>query len=90
VSHVENAVLLRNLKELFLGFIQDRVFRIFPWYVPLIEKAVLAELWTISRKHNARNLSLYQGEPEDSGILIVSAQPLAEIFCTARLQTNGA
>jgi len=81
VSHVENAVLLRNLKELFLGFIQDRVFRIFPWYVPLIEKAVLAEPMEPLAANTMRGISLYIREsPEDSGILIVSAQPLAEIF----------
>jgi hypothetical protein len=81
VSQVEGATLLRNLKELFLGFIEDRVYRIFPWYVPLIEKAALAEpieLLTISAM---RNIPLYLREsPEDGGILIVSTQPLDEIF----------
>src|SRR5579862_9716467 len=41
ISRTESAALLRYLKELFLGFIEDRIFRIFPWYVPLIERAVL-------------------------------------------------
>ncbi len=81
VSHVESAVLLRDLKGLFLGFIQDRVFRIFPWYVPLIEKAALAESMEPFTASVLRGISLYIREsPEDGGILIVSAQPLAEIF----------
>ena len=80
VSHVECAVLLRDLKELFLEFIQDRVFRIFPWYVPLIEKAVLAESMQPFTASVLRGISLYIREsPEDRGILIVSALPLAEI-----------
>jgi hypothetical protein len=81
VSHVESAVLLRDLKGLFLGFIQDRVFRIFPWYVPLIERAALAESMEPFTASVLRGISLYIREsPEDDGILIVSAQPLAEIF----------
>ena len=81
VSRVESAVLLRDMKELFLGFIEDRVFRIFPWYVPLIEKAVLGEPMESFIASALRGISLYIREsPEDGGILIVSAQPLAEIF----------
>jgi hypothetical protein len=81
VSHVESAVLLRDLKEFFLGFIQDRVFRIFPWYVPLIEKAMLAESMGPFTASVLRGMPLYIREsPEDGGILIVSAQPLAEMF----------
>jgi hypothetical protein len=81
VSHVESTVLLRGLKELFLGFIQDRVFRIFPWYVPLIEQAALGESMEPFTTSLLSGISLYIREsPEDGGILIVSAQPLAEIF----------
>jgi hypothetical protein len=81
VSHVDSAILLRDLKELFLGFIQDRVFRIFPWYVPLIEKAVLVEPMDAFAASVMRGISLYIREsPQDGGILIASAQPLAEIF----------
>ncbi len=81
VSNVESAVLLRDLKGLLLDFIQDPVFRIFPWYVPLIEKAVLAESMEPFTASVLRNISLYIREsPEDRGILIVSAQPLSEIF----------
>jgi hypothetical protein len=81
VSHVESAALLRDLKGFFLGFIQDRVFRIFPWYVPLIERAVLVESMEPFTASVLRGISLYIREsPEDGGILIVSAQPLAEIL----------
>ena len=81
VSHSESAVLMQDLKELFLDFIQDRVFRIFPWYVPLIQKAMLAESIQPFTLSVLRGISLYIREsPEDGGILIVSAQPLAEIF----------
>lgn len=81
VSHLESTILLHNLKELFLGFIQDRVFRIFPWYVPLIEKAALVHPMEPLAADALRGISLYIREsPEDGGILIVSAQPLPEIF----------
>ena len=81
VSNVESTVLLKNLREVFLGFIKDRVFRIFPWYVPLIEKAVLAEPMGRVTLDAMRDVSLYIREsPEDGGIVIMSATPLAEIF----------
>ncbi len=80
VSHNESAVLLGDMKDLFLDFIQDRIFRIFPWYVPLIEKAMLTESMEPFTASALRGVSLYIREsPEDDGILIVSAQPLAEI-----------
>jgi hypothetical protein len=81
VSRAESAVLLRDLKELFLAFIQDRVFRIFPWYVPLIERAVLIEPLEPLVVDAMRGISLYIREsPEDGGILIISPQPLSDIF----------
>ena len=81
VSQVEGGVLLRNLKELFLAFIEDRVFRIFPWYVPLMEKAVLVEPVEPLAVNAMRDISLYIREsPEDGGILVVSGEPLTEIF----------
>jgi hypothetical protein len=81
VSHIESAALLRDLREIFLSFIKDRVFRIFPWYVPLIEKAVLAKPLEPFTASVLRGIVLYIREcPEDNGILIASAQPLAEIF----------
>lgn len=81
ISHTESAALLRDLKELFLGSIQDRVFRIFPWYVPLIEKAVLVEPMEPLAASAMRGISLYIREsPEDGGILIISPLPLSDIF----------
>jgi hypothetical protein len=83
VSRVESEILLRDLKELFLDFIKDRVFRIFPWYVPLIEKSVLVEPVEQLALRAMRGISLYIREsPEDGGILIVSGEPLSEIFAT--------
>lgn len=81
VSNVESTVLLRNLKDTFLGFIKDRVFRIFPWYVPLLEKAVLVEPMEQLAINAMQGISLYIRESlEDGGILIVSTELLAEIF----------
>jgi hypothetical protein len=81
ISRLESAALLQNLSDIFLSFIQDRVFRIFPWYVPLIEKAVLVEPMEPFVASVMRGISLYIREsPEDCGILIASAEPLAEIL----------
>ncbi len=81
ISRVESAVLLRDLSDLFLSFIQDRVFRIFPWYVPLFEKTVLTEPMESLASDAMRGITLYIREsPEDGGILIVSAEPLIEVF----------
>jgi len=87
VSRADGAVLLRNLKELFLGFIEDRVFRIFPWYVPLLDKAALMEPLASLTVQAMQGSSLYIREsPEDGGILIVSAQPLTEIVAQMRCE----
>jgi hypothetical protein len=81
VSRAESSVLLRDLKELFLGFIQGRVFRIFPWYVPLMERAALIEPLEPLVVSAMRGISLYIREsPEDGGILIISPQQLSDIF----------
>jgi hypothetical protein len=81
ISHIESHALLRDLKELFLNFIEDRVFRIFPWYVPLMEKSVLAEPIAPLVLSAMRGVSLYIRESaEDGGILIISAEPLADLL----------
>jgi hypothetical protein len=81
VTQAKSAEVLRGLTELFLGFIQDRVFRIFPWYVPLIDKTALTEPLDPLTTRAMQNISLYIREsPEDAGILIVSAEPLTEII----------
>jgi hypothetical protein len=81
ISRTDSAALLRDLKELFLSIIHDRVFRIFPWYVPLLEQAALAEPQHPITLRAMQNISLYIREsPEDQGILIVSSEPLNEII----------
>jgi hypothetical protein len=81
VSQVEAEKLLGNLKDLFLGFIQERLFRIFPWYVPLLTMKSLEEPISLLTEQAFANIALYIREsPEDGGILIVPAQPLAEIL----------
>jgi hypothetical protein len=81
ISHLDSAKLLRDMKEVFLGFIQDRVFRIFPWYVPLIDNAVLAEPIEALAADAMRGITLYIRESQDDGgILILSIEPLEDIF----------
>lgn len=81
LSRVEGQVLLRDLKEVFLDFIEDRVFRIFPWYVPLMDKAALAEPIAPLVQSAMRGISLYMRESvEEGGILILTAEPLADIL----------
>lgn len=81
LSRVDSTILLRDLKEIFLGFIQDRVFRIFPWYVPLLELAAFAQPVEPLTLSVMRGIALYIREsPEDGGILILSAEPLTGIF----------
>lgn len=81
VTGTKSAEVLRGLTELFLGFIQDRVFRIFPWYVPLLDKTAIIEPLDPLTIRAMQNVSLYIREsPEDAGILIVSAEPLTEII----------
>jgi hypothetical protein len=81
ISHVESTKLLRDMKEVFLSFIQDRVFRIFPWYVPLIGKVVMAEPTEPLAADAMRGITLYIREsPEDGGVLILSIEALEDIF----------
>ena len=81
ISRTDSAVLLRDLRELFLSIIHDRVFRIFPWYVPLLEQAALAEPEHPITLRAMQNISLYIREsPEDGETLIVSPEPLTGII----------
>jgi hypothetical protein len=81
LTALEGPVLMSNLKELFLDFIEDRLFRIFPWYVPLLDKAALTDPMRSLAANSIRDVALYIREsPEDGGILIMSAEPLAEIL----------
>jgi hypothetical protein len=81
VSRIEGPALLRDLKEVFLGFIEDRVFRIFPWYVPLMDKAMLAEPIAPLALSAMRGILLYVRESaEAGGILVISADPLSDVL----------
>ncbi|MGA7318410.1 MAG: hypothetical protein WBX22_31095 [Silvibacterium sp.] len=81
VSQIETEKLLNNLKELFLDFIKERIFRIFPWYVPLLRMKSLEEPITALTEQALTGITLYIREsPEDGGILILSREPLEEIL----------
>lgn len=81
ISRTEGAVLLRDLRELFLQFIQDRVFRIFPWYVPLMESSLLVDPIAPLVVSSMRGISLYVRESlGDGGIIIISADPLVDVL----------
>jgi len=87
ITRLESAYLLRRLKEQFLNVIEDRVFRIFPWYVPLLRKLSFHEPIAALTLDVLHGVSLYIREsPEDGGILLSSAEPLAEIFPRLRCQ----
>jgi hypothetical protein len=79
VSRIETEKLLCNLKDLFLDFIKERLFRIFPWYIPLLKMNSLEEPIAALTEQALTNISLYIREsPEDGGILILSHEPLEE------------
>jgi hypothetical protein len=81
LSPAEGEVVLREWQELFLEFIEDRVFRIFPWYVPLLDRTALVEPLETLTTRAMQNVALYIREsPEDGGILIASAEPLAGVI----------
>lgn len=81
VSRVEADKLLCNLKDLFLDFVKERLFRIFPWYIPLLTMKSLEEPIAALTEQALVNISLYIREsPEDGGILILSREPLEEIL----------
>jgi hypothetical protein len=81
VSQMETEKLLNNLKELFLDFIKERIFRIFPWYVPLLRMESLEESITALTEQALTGIALYiRDSPEDGGVLIFSREPLQEIL----------
>jgi hypothetical protein len=81
VSQVETEKLLNNMKELFLDFIKERIFRIFPWYVPLLRMKSLEEPLTAITEQALTGITLYIREsPEDGGVLILSREPLEEVL----------
>lgn len=81
VSGIDTEKLLRNLRDLFLDFIKERIFRMFPWYVPLLTVKSLEDPITQLTEQAVTNISLYIREsPEDGGILILSHEGLEEVF----------
>lgn len=87
VSQMEAEKLLRNWKDIFLGFIKERIFRIFPWYVPLFRLKSLDEPMTELTGQALAGITLYIREsPEDNGLLIISREPLEEVLVHAGCQ----
>ncbi|HEY7418173.1 MAG TPA: hypothetical protein VH593_23540 [Ktedonobacteraceae bacterium] len=81
VSRIEATKLLCNLKDLFLDFIKERLFRIFPWYVPLLTMKSLEDPIAPLTEQALTDISLYIRESlEDGGILILSCEPLEEVL----------
>ena len=73
--------LLLNLTQVFLAAITDRAYRIFPLYVPLIELAALQDPVAQLTTECLAGVRLYIRESwEDKGILLISRDPLAEVF----------
>jgi hypothetical protein len=72
---------LRRVKPVFLEGIVDRSYTCFPYYVPLMEAKTLANAEPNQLDRWFQSMSVYIRESfEDNGILIASAQPLADVF----------
>jgi hypothetical protein len=72
---------LQRVKPVFLEGIVDRSYTCFPYYVPLMEAKTLAGAESGQLDRWFQSMTVYIRESfEDSGILIASAQPLAEVF----------
>lgn len=81
VSLIEAEKLLRNWKDLFLDFIKERLFRIFPWYVPLLRmKSVEEPIADLTRQAFANVMLYIRESPEDGGLLVLSRESLEETF----------
>lgn len=81
VSQVEPEIVLRNLKDLFLDFIKERIYRIFPWYIPLLSMKSLEDPIASLAERAMVNIPLYIREsPEDGGLLVLSREPLWDVL----------
>jgi hypothetical protein len=81
LSRLEEQRLLRSLKEYHLGIITERVYRIFPWYVPLLENASLPVESSQQTLDALQGITLYVREsPEDGGVILLSTEPLRLAF----------
>jgi hypothetical protein len=95
VSQMGAERLLNNWKDLFLDFIQERIYRIFPWYIPLLRlQSVEEPIADLSSQALASTLLYIRESPEDGGLLILSREPLEELFlrmgCLPVALTTGA
>jgi hypothetical protein len=78
---INSEYVLSNLNQVFLSAITDRVYRVFSLYVPLIELAALEEPVAPLTSECMAGIRLYIRESwEDKGILLISREPLAEVF----------
>ena len=79
LSQIDAERLLYDLKDIFLNFIKERLFRVFPWYVPLLTMQSLEEPIATLTEQAFTHITLYIREsPEDGGILILSREHLEE------------
>jgi hypothetical protein len=72
---------LRNQREIFLNFIKESLYRVFPWYIPLLAMKSLEEPITPLTEESLTNVTLYIREsPEEKGVLILAREPLDEVL----------
>jgi hypothetical protein len=93
VSRLDGKRLLRSLQEHYLNIIEDRIYRIFPWYVPLLENASLQDSVAQQTFDALQGVTLYIREsPEDEGVVLLSTEPLRGILealgCTRQDHEN--
>lgn len=91
VSRLDGKRLLRSLQEHHLTTIEDRIYRIFPWYVPLLENSALEQPIEQQTLDAVQGINLYIRESqEDGGVVLLSTEPLRGILetlgCTQREQ----
>ncbi len=72
-------IFLASAKEVYLRFIQDRSYRCYPYYVPLLEGKTLEKAQSRELQEWCTGITLYIRQSfEDQGILIATSVPLAE------------
>lgn len=81
LCHIESKKFMDDLKQVFLQVIQDRVFRIFPWYIPLLDLAALTTPAPPLVLRVLQETRLYIRESrEDGGILLLAREPLEDLL----------
>ena len=75
------AEFLGKTKPVYLGFIESRAHRCFPYYIPLLEGKTLENMTADQLSHWCPGVSVYVRESvQDQGVLIASTMPLSEIL----------